>query len=176
MNGTELGSHETPREQQNPVTGGDKSSGAVSPGGTGRGAASAKSRSRRSPVYAEFETLDSAAESATQTAVVEDGLNLTAELESLVKSFTEGQIVKGTVTEIRENEIIVDVGFKSEGTIPVAEFRGFDKLASVIQIDVFLEKLENQDGLVVLSKEKADFFKVWDEIKDGYEASGSWRA
>jgi len=170
MNGTELGSHETPREQQNPVTGGgDISSGAVSPSGTGRGAASAKSRSRRSPVYAEFETIDSAAEGATQTAVVEGGVNLAAELEGLVKSFTEGQIVKGTVTEIRENEIIVDVGFKSEGTIPVAEFRDFVNLAPGVQVDVFLEKLENQDGLVVLSKEKADFFKVWDEIKDGYE-------
>jgi small subunit ribosomal protein S1 len=173
MNGTELGSHETPREQQNSLTGGDISPGSASSSEAGRSRASAEGRrgSRRSPAYADFETIDSAAvETAVETAGGNGEIDLAAEFENLVKSFTEGQIVKGTVTEIRENEIIVDVGFKSEGSIPVSEFRGFDNLAPGVQVDVFLEKLENQDGLVVLSKEKADFFKVWDEIKDGYEA------
>ena len=172
MNGTELGSHETPRDQQNPLTGGELSSDTAASKEAGGGAAAParRSRSRRSPVYAEFESLDSpAAETAVQTDVGDGGLNLAVELEKLVTSFTEGQIIRGTVTEIRENEIIVDVGFKSEGSIPVSEFRDFDNLALGIQVDVFLEKLENQDGLVVLSKEKADFFKVWDEIKLGYE-------
>ncbi|UCG53756.1 MAG: 30S ribosomal protein S1 [Candidatus Latescibacterota bacterium] len=130
-------------------------------------------RSRRSPIYAEFETLD--IEEIDKEAESEEeelsGDTLTQEFDNIVSTFTEGQIVKGTVTEIRENEIIVDVGFKSEGTIPVSEFREFDQITPGHEVDVFLEKLENQDGLVVLSKEKADFFKVWDEIKDGYDAS-----
>ena len=148
----------TPGEEKNTSTGGDakKTTGAAT--------------TRRSPVYAEFEQLD------VETAAAEYGheqdaslATMTAELEGTVSSFEEGQIVKGSVTEIRENEIIVDVGFKSEGTIPVSEFRDFDQINAGDEIDVFLEKLENQDGLVVLSKEKADFFKVWDEIKDGYD-------
>jgi len=85
-------------------------------------------------------------------------------------SFEEGQIVLGTVSEIRENEIIVDVGFKSEGTIAVNEFRNEEKINIGDQFDVYLEKLENQDGLVVLSKEKADFFKVWGQIKESHES------
>jgi small subunit ribosomal protein S1 len=117
-----------------------------------------------------LERLDvSKADGEVDEKPVEGEISLAGEFENLVKSFTEGQIVKGTITEIRENEVIVDVGFKSEGAIPASEFRGFDKISEGDQVDVFLEKLENQDGLVVLSKEKADFFKVWDEIKDGYE-------
>jgi small subunit ribosomal protein S1 len=63
------------------------------------------------------------------------------------------------------------VGFKSEGTIPLGEFRNIDQLSVGNQFDVYLEKLENQDGLVVLSKEKADFFKVWGQIKDAHDGN-----
>jgi len=164
MNEAGLGA-DSPREDQNTSTGGDANT-AVST------AQAARTRTRRSPAYADFEylNLEEAAKEAEswQEGSLED---LTQEFESTVSSFEEGQIVKGSVTEIRENEIIVDVGFKSEGTIPVSEFRDFDAINAGDQIDVFLEKLENQDGLVVLSKEKADFFKVWDEIKDGHDDS-----
>jgi small subunit ribosomal protein S1 len=125
--------------------------------------------SRRSPVYADFEQLG-AEEAAKEIERYDEGLSeMTDELEKTVSTFEEGQIVKGAITEIRENEIIVDVGFKSEGTIAVSEFRDFDQINKGDEIDVFLEKLENQDGLVVLSKEKADFYKVWDTIKDGHD-------
>jgi len=173
MDGTELGSRATPREERFSMTGGDKPTQPApqNDAGGGAGGAGKRGRSRRSPVYAEFASLDSpAADVDTGGALGEAGISLAGEFDNMLSSFSEGQIVKGTITEIRENEIIVDVGFKSEGTIPVSEFRGFDKINPGDQIDVFLEKLENQDGLVVLSKEKADFFKVWDEIKDGYEA------
>lgn len=137
---------------------------------TGGGAAAAIRASRRSPVYAEFEQLNfEEAEKEMGHYGGESADTLTEDLEKTVTTFEEGQIVRGSITEIRENEIIVDVGFKSEGTIAVSEFRDFDQINKGDQIDVFLEKLENQDGLVVLSKEKADFFKVWDEIKDGYD-------
>ena len=123
----------------------------------------------RSPAYAIFEQLDveAAAVEATGRAA---GATLAPGYEATITTFEEGQIVRGTVTGIRENEVIVDVGFKSEGTIPLAEFRSVENLTLGDQFDVYLEKLENQEGLVVLSKEKADFFKVWGQIKDAHES------
>ena len=59
----------------------------------------------------------------------------------------------------------VDVGFKSEGVIPVEEFPDLEGVKVGDEIEVFLEKTENQDGLVVLSKQRADFVKVWDRVK-----------
>lgn len=158
-----LGAFEAPGDDQHSRAGGGGTSSATAEKGRG---------SRRSPVYETFEELD-AGQAALETQYHDEGLSdgFAEDLEGTVSAFEEGQIVRGSVTEIRENEIIVDVGFKSEGTIPVSEFRDFAKINQGDEIDVFLEKLENQDGLVVLSKEKADFFKVWDEIKDGFEAA-----
>jgi small subunit ribosomal protein S1 len=122
----------------------------------------------RSPAYALFEHID-AEQAAVEATGRPAGAMLIPGLEATITTFEEGQIVKGTVTDIRENEVIVDVGFKSEGTIPAQEFRSVDNLTVGMQFDVYLEKLENQDGLVVLSKEKADFFKVWGQIKDSHD-------
>jgi small subunit ribosomal protein S1 len=81
----------------------------------------------------------------------------------------EGNIVKGTVYEVSDNEVIVNVGFKSEGSIPRIEFSNMANVQKGDVFDVYLEKMENQDGLIVLSKEKADFIKAWDDIKDAYD-------
>jgi small subunit ribosomal protein S1 len=127
----------------------------------------------RSPAYASFEVLESV-DVDTDLDADDDAVTsaFVAEYEKTITSFEEGSIVTGSISEIRENEIIVDVGFKSEGTIAVHEFRNVDTINIGDKFDVYLEKLENQDGLVVLSKEKADFFKVWGRIKDAHE-SGS---
>ena len=102
--------------------------------------------------------------------------NLEAELakmledyESEAVSLKEGKIVKGTVYSISDKEIILDVGFKSEGTIPIGEFADCTEVKKGDVFDVFLEKMENQDGLIVLSKERADFLQAWDDIKDAYD-------
>jgi small subunit ribosomal protein S1 len=126
--------------------------------------------SLRSPAYALFERLDAEAAAVEATGRAA-GATLVPGYEETITTFEEGQIVRGTVTDIRENEVILDVGFKSEGTIPLAEFRNIDNLAVGNQFDVYLEKLENQEGLVVLSKEKADFFKVWGQIKDAHDGN-----
>jgi small subunit ribosomal protein S1 len=126
--------------------------------------------SLRSPAYALFERLDAEAAAVEATGRAA-GATLVPGYEETITTFEEGQIVRGTVTDIRENEVIIDVGFKSEGTIPLAEFRNIDNLAVGNQFDVYLEKLENQEGLVVLSKEKADFFKVWGQIKDAHDGN-----
>ena len=82
----------------------------------------------------------------------------------------EGQIVSGVVLAIEDREVLVDVGFKSEGSIPVDEFGGPENVAIGDSVDVFLESIENQDGQIVLSKSKADFMKVWHKIKHAHDS------
>ena len=78
--------------------------------------------------------------------------------------FAQGEIVKGTVIELRKNEVLVDIGYKSEGVIPGNEFIDLKALKVGDEIDVLIEKLENKEGTVVLSHEKAEFKKNWDKI------------
>jgi small subunit ribosomal protein S1 len=80
------------------------------------------------------------------------------------KVFAQGAIVTGTVLEVRAKEVLVDIGYKSEGIIPSNEFIEFDAIKVGGEIDVLIEKLENKDGTVVLSHEKAEFKKNWDRI------------
>jgi len=83
----------------------------------------------------------------------------------------EGEIVKGRVIQIARDHVVVDIGGKSEGVIPLSEFSdGSEKALSPGElVDVFIEARENDDGLVSLSKEKADKMKVWDEISAACE-------
>src|SRR5580658_1985856 len=78
--------------------------------------------------------------------------------------FATGQIVKGTVIELRPKEVLVDIGYKSEGVIPTNEFLDASALKVGDEVDVLIEKLENKEGTVVLSHEKAEFKKNWDKI------------
>src|SRR5688572_1563159 len=84
----------------------------------------------------------------------------------------EGEIVKGTVVAVQRDNVIIDIGGKSEGMIALNEFSGTGGEVSVKAgdvIDVYIESRENDDGLVTLSKEKADKMKVWDEISGACE-------
>jgi len=78
--------------------------------------------------------------------------------------FAAGEIVKGTVIEVRPKEVLVDIGYKSEGAIPAAEFEDIKAVKVGDQIDVLIEKLEDKEGMVVLSREKAEFKKNWERI------------
>jgi small subunit ribosomal protein S1 len=78
--------------------------------------------------------------------------------------FAQGEIVKGTVIELRPKEVLVDIGYKSEGVIPLNEFLEPESVKVGGEVDVLIEKLENKDGTVVLSHEKAEFKKNWDNI------------
>jgi small subunit ribosomal protein S1 len=84
----------------------------------------------------------------------------------------EGEIVKGKVIHVGPDNVIVDIGYKSEGTIPSHEFLAADGTMTVKTgdtVDVFLENREDSNGLCILSKEKADRLKVWDEISAACE-------
>jgi len=78
--------------------------------------------------------------------------------------FAAGEIVKGIVIEVRPKEVLVDIGYKSEGVIPANEFDDIKVVKPGDQIDVLIEKLEDKEGMVVLSKEKAEFKQNWDKI------------
>jgi len=87
--------------------------------------------------------------------------------EESLKTLEEGQILRGIVVDITPDHVTVDVGYKSEGQIPMQEFLKRDKKIDVKigdRIDVLLEKKESEEGLLTLSKEKADRIKVWKEI------------
>jgi small subunit ribosomal protein S1 len=81
-----------------------------------------------------------------------------------VKQFTEGTVVPGRVLEVRPNEVLVDIGFKSEGLIPLAEFENPEAVKPGDVIEVLLERLEDEDGMVVLSYARAEQQKNWDRV------------
>jgi small subunit ribosomal protein S1 len=78
--------------------------------------------------------------------------------------FVQGEIVKGKIIEVRPKEMLVDIGYKSEGVIPAQEFQDIKTMKVGDEIDVLIEKLENKEGTVVLSHEKAEFKRNWERI------------
>jgi len=87
-------------------------------------------------------------------------------------AFKEGAVVQGTVLSIDDEQVQVDVGGKSEGLVATWEFMNDDGTMLIKvgdRVDVLVEEAEGEDGRVVLSKEKAERLKVWDEISGAYE-------
>jgi len=78
--------------------------------------------------------------------------------------FVAGEIVKGHVIEVRPKEVLVDIGYKSEGLIPANEFIDINEVKIGDEVDVLIEKLEDKEGMVVVSKEKAEFKQNWERI------------
>ena len=103
------------------------------------------------------------------------GATFNAELDALIDSkfreFKEGSIVNGTILDIRPQVVIVDVGYKSEGVIPASEFED-DEIEEGDEVEVLLERLENDEGMIVLSKEKAAHKQNWDKIVKVFEDGG----
>jgi small subunit ribosomal protein S1 len=89
-----------------------------------------------------------------------------------LRDFKEGSIVKGRILEIRPREVLVDIGYKSEGVIPSSEFDDVEQVEVGDEVEVLLERLENEDGMVVLSKEKAAHKQNWDKIVKVFEGDG----
>jgi small subunit ribosomal protein S1 len=87
------------------------------------------------------------------------------------RNLAEGEVVKGTVLKVTANEVVIDVGYKSEGVIAVDEF--LDETGQVIVregdvVDVLLERTEDREGHIVLSREKAEKMKIWDEVERAF--------
>ncbi len=97
------------------------------------------------------------------------------EFEALLSEFSadfqnvrEGEIVRAKVLRVTDSAVILEFGFKSEGAVPLDEFK--EVPAPGDEVEVLLESLEDDDGVVVLSKKKADFLRVWEKIREAYEA------
>ena len=78
--------------------------------------------------------------------------------------FAAGEVVTGTIIEVRPKEVLVDIGYKSEGAVPASEFPDIAKVQVGDKVQVLIERLENREGMVVLSKEKAEFKENWKKI------------
>jgi small subunit ribosomal protein S1 len=103
-----------------------------------------------------------------QVEEVEDFGAVLASFEAGLKAVKEGEVVSGRVLKLLEKEVIVDIGYKSEGIIALEEFRGTE-INVGDRVDVLLEKTEDGHGYVVLSKEKAERLKIWDTVEKAYE-------
>ena len=89
---------------------------------------------------------------------------MAARYEETLKSFKENSIVGGKVLAVRSNEVVVDIGFKSEGIIPGEEFKDLAAVKVGDPIEVLIEQLENDDGQIVVSKQRAEQQRNWDRV------------
>ncbi|MCU0586539.1 MAG: 30S ribosomal protein S1 [Syntrophobacteraceae bacterium] len=95
--------------------------------------------------------------------------------EQSFKNIQEGEVIRGRVVQISEDFVMVDIGYKSEGQIPIQEFRGEEGLIEAAigdEVDVLLEYHDDEDGSIHLSKEKAAKIKIWDDISRIYNDDG----
>lgn len=116
-------------------------------------------------------------ETATPEITDEESMEALLDIyESSLKKFEEGQVVTGTVISVGRDMVIVDVGYKSEGEISIQEFIDEDGTVNVNvndQFEVMIEAWGDEEETVILSREKAKKVKVWDAIKDIYDADGT---
>ncbi|MBU3742733.1 MAG: 30S ribosomal protein S1 [Candidatus Kapabacteria bacterium] len=84
--------------------------------------------------------------------------------ERTMSKVKEDEMVRGTVVSVTKDEILVDIGFKSLGVVPRAEFVGAEHLTPGDGVDVFVEKIEDASGRLMLSRRRADFMKTWEDI------------
>lgn len=119
--------------------------------------------------------VDSGADRGTEESAGEEKSFMELYEESM-KSPQEGDLVSGEIVQIDKDFVLVDIGYKSEGQIQINEFLDAEgNLDAKVgdQVDVLLERREDEDGLIILSKEKAAKIKVWDQIRDIYKGDGT---
>ena len=129
----------------------------------------AEALEEQKPVYGNI-----SAEELEKPEYSEEQMNeMMALYDESISGIQEGQIVKGTIVSTGESEVMIDIGFKSEGAVPRREFNDLSAIEIGQEIEVFLENVEDQEGQVVLSKQKADFMRVWDSIKDAHDTGNT---
>ncbi|MFV2007921.1 MAG: 30S ribosomal protein S1, partial [Longimicrobiales bacterium] len=100
----------------------------------------------------------------------EDFEQILADHQDVMGEIREGEIVRAKVLRVEESVVILEFGFKSEGSVALDEFKEPGEIEAGQEVEVLLESLEDDDGIVVLSKKKADFLRVWEKIKEAHEA------
>jgi small subunit ribosomal protein S1 len=99
----------------------------------------------------------------------EEFLSLAKLYSDSFRDVKEGELIKGKIVRIQDDSVILDVGFKSEGSISKTEFTNADELKIGREVDVVLESVEDPEGNLVLSKQRADFLKVWEKVLNSYQ-------
>ena len=102
-----------------------------------------------------------------------DDATLLQLIDQSLQELVEGEVVKGRVLEVSRDEVVVDIGYKSEGVMRAAEFADKDGNVSIApgdEVEVLLERCEDKEGNVVVSREKAEKMKVWGKIEDAYRS------
>jgi small subunit ribosomal protein S1 len=98
-----------------------------------------------------------------------DAAQLTGMFEKTLSTISENEIIKGKIVSINNGEVAIDIGFKSEGLVPLSEFTIRDTLQIGDEVEVFLENIEDSDGKMVLSRRRADFMRIWERINKAYD-------
>lgn len=88
---------------------------------------------------------------------------------STLSGLEVGKVVEGTIRQISDTEVLVDVNFKSEGVVSLGEFKESPDLEVGNKVEVYIEALEDSEGRLVLSKTRADFIRVWEKIREAFE-------
>lgn len=93
-----------------------------------------------------------------------------AELTGTLNDVSEKELIKGTIVGVTSRDVILNIGFKSDGLVPLSEFRDYDGDLKVgVEVEVYLEDQEDEHGQLILSRRKAKIFKAWDEIQSAHD-------
>ena len=115
------------------------------------------------------EDFEKAKKDFNNTYSQEEFLSLAKLYSESFRDVKEGELIKGKIVRIQGDFVILDVGFKSEGAISKLEFNNPDELKIGKEVEVVLESVEDQEGNLVLSKQRADFLKIWDRVLRAHE-------
>ena len=119
-------------------------------------------------------------ETTTQTNWDAQDAAMDALYEGTLANFTEGSIVTGRIIRVHDGDVTIDIGYKSEGVIDANEFKDLEENPVGLEVDVFLERLEDDDGVIVISKKRAEQQKAWDyvvnECEEGSIVEGTIRS
>jgi len=135
-------------------------------------------KEKKIELEAETSTEESATNPDNASGQEEDSaeINIEEMYEQSLRQIQEGELITGEIIKIDEEYVLVDIGYKSEGIIPIREFKDTDgKVAAKAgdKVDVVLERKENDEGVVTLSMERAKKIKVWDQIRDIQNSDGT---
>ncbi|MEM7368804.1 MAG: 30S ribosomal protein S1 [Bacteroidota bacterium] len=95
---------------------------------------------------------------------------LTRLYSSTLREFNENEIVTGTVVSVGDKEVVLNIGFKSEGVVPISEFRDVEDLSAGSELEVFIESVEDRNGQLILSRKRAKNLRTWERINESMEA------
>ncbi|GAA5225432.1 30S ribosomal protein S1 [Membranihabitans marinus] len=104
----------------------------------------------------------------THTYTTDEFAKLLNDYDETFTDINENEVVKGTVTKVRDGDVILDINYKSNGVVSLSEFRDYDDLKDGDIVDVYVERKEDENGQLQLSRRKARLLKTWDALKDSY--------